>query len=389
MGDPVVLSYGMGADSTAVLVRWLTEPGARDFALSDLVVVTAQLGSEFARTYELVERHVLPLLSAHAVRFVQVCRSGRREVDGITILSDTRRPTRLVRRGPWRLIDELLEAGTVPQVAHGRRLCTLKHKGWVLDQAIEQLVGDRPYRHVLGFNADEVRRAQTDSSYSSTTRTSEYPLIEWGWGRTHLEHWLETTVGERWMKSRCSFCPFSACAGSREQHLADWAREPERGAEALFVEHVALLLNPRMALYGATRAIDLATQAGLVEVLERFWHRVEVAEHAVYRVRRVFTAGRDPTTGKRSVEKKGVGWRSVDVLASGSRDEMRALLERIAGARGLDVAGDRAVVRAAGTTYPSAEELLVVAPAGVATKERAGFGALWAKVVDQPTLFAA
>ncbi len=38
---PVVLSYGMGADSTAILLRWIEEPGCRDFDLSDLVVVTA------------------------------------------------------------------------------------------------------------------------------------------------------------------------------------------------------------------------------------------------------------------------------------------------------------------------------------------------------------
>ncbi len=281
MGVPVVLSYGMGADSTAILLRWLTEPATRDFELSDLVVVTAQLGSEFARTYRLVATHVLPRLRSHEVRYVQVSRSGRREADGITILSDTRTPVELVRSGPWRLVDELIEAGTVPQVAHGRRLCTVKHKGWALDHAIARLVGDQPFRHVIGFNADEVRRAATDSNYSSSNRASEYPLIEWGWGREHLEDWIEGVVGERWIKSRCSFCPFSACAGSRTAHLADWAAEPERGAEALFIEHVSLALNPRMALYGTTKAVDLATEAGLCEVLELFRSRLAASEHAV------------------------------------------------------------------------------------------------------------
>lgn len=31
-----VLSYGLGLDSTAVLLRWLTDPSSRDFDLSDL-----------------------------------------------------------------------------------------------------------------------------------------------------------------------------------------------------------------------------------------------------------------------------------------------------------------------------------------------------------------
>lgn len=389
MGVPVIASYGMGSDSTALLLRWLTEPASRDFALSDLVVVTAQLGSEFDRTYRLVETHVLPLLRAHQVRYVQVARAGPRESDGIVVLSDTRAPVELVRRGPWRLIDELIEAGTVPQVAHGRRLCTVKHKGWALDRVIEQLVGDQAFRHVIGFNADETRRAATDSSYSSPSRTSEYPLIEWGWGREYLEDWIEGAVGERWMKSRCSYCPFSAVAGNRQAHLADWAAEPERGAEALFVEHVSLALNPRMALYGTTKAVDLAAEAGLDEVLGLFRSRVAASEHALYRVRRIWTVGRDRTTGERSAEKKGVGWRSIEVLGTGSRAEMQSVLRRRAASSGLAVVDDRAVVRAPGTTYPTAEEMLVVAPAGVAAKERPGFGGLWSKVVEQATLFAA
>lgn len=37
----VCLSYGMGLDSTCLLLRWLAEPASRDFDLSELVVVTA------------------------------------------------------------------------------------------------------------------------------------------------------------------------------------------------------------------------------------------------------------------------------------------------------------------------------------------------------------
>lgn len=44
--QPVILSYGMGVDSTAILTRWLLEPWSRDFGLEDLVVLTAQTGDE-------------------------------------------------------------------------------------------------------------------------------------------------------------------------------------------------------------------------------------------------------------------------------------------------------------------------------------------------------
>src|SRR5690606_37927777 len=69
-----VLSYGLGLDSTAVLLRWLTDPSSRDFDLSDLVVITAMTGDEFSATGADVERYVLPELRRHRVRFVQVGR---------------------------------------------------------------------------------------------------------------------------------------------------------------------------------------------------------------------------------------------------------------------------------------------------------------------------
>ena len=42
-----ILSYGMGVESTGILVRWILEPATRDFELSELIVVTAQTGQEF------------------------------------------------------------------------------------------------------------------------------------------------------------------------------------------------------------------------------------------------------------------------------------------------------------------------------------------------------
>ena len=65
-----VLSYGLGLDNTAVLLRWLTDPSSRDFDLSDLVVITAMTGDEFSATGADVERYVLPELRRHRVRYL-------------------------------------------------------------------------------------------------------------------------------------------------------------------------------------------------------------------------------------------------------------------------------------------------------------------------------
>jgi len=67
---PVVLSYWMGADSTALLLRWIHEPDTRHCDLASLLVVTAVTGDEWPVTGRLVAEHVLPLLrqSWHPLR---------------------------------------------------------------------------------------------------------------------------------------------------------------------------------------------------------------------------------------------------------------------------------------------------------------------------------
>lgn len=76
----VVLSYGQGVDSTALLLRWLAEPDSRDFDLSQLMVVRAMTGEEWPRTGELVDDHILPRLRSACVFFAQVARRGASEL---------------------------------------------------------------------------------------------------------------------------------------------------------------------------------------------------------------------------------------------------------------------------------------------------------------------
>jgi hypothetical protein len=51
-------------------------------------------------------------------------RAGPRHADGIVVLDDSRAPRVLHLDGAYRLSTELRTAGTSPQVARGRRLCT-------------------------------------------------------------------------------------------------------------------------------------------------------------------------------------------------------------------------------------------------------------------------
>ena len=125
-----ILSYGMGVESSTIILKLVDHESLRDFDLTaDLIVITAQVGDEYPDQKTLVERHVLPRMRAHRIRYVQVARAGHLEVDGIVVLDDTREPRKVHLDGAYKLSQELRAAGTVPQFA-GEHRCS-PNKYWV------------------------------------------------------------------------------------------------------------------------------------------------------------------------------------------------------------------------------------------------------------------
>lgn len=379
-----VLSLGLGADSTAILLRWLHEPGTRDFDLDKLVVVCAHTGDEYTDTVRDTEEVVLPLLARHGVRFVQ---AGRTRLNttaagaGISIFDDSTRPTRLYADHGYALSDELLTAGTVPQL--GSRRCSLRAKGAVLDPIIATLTAGQPYRHYLGFETGELRRAQRDTEYNTATRRGVYPLLDWQWSRADALDYLLKVTGRRWQKSACTYCPFqfSSKAG-RTDALKRYRRDPDAGVHALYLEHIAACLNPRQSLLAQGRLIDLVTDAGLAEVLERFAEHLAVQQHGLYEVRRVATERRAATPAIA---------RSVRRLDTGSANALQAALTQLPAEIETTPEGiSRAWRRRRGTAAPWAEHFYVVAPSpAIADKQRPGFEALYARATGAvPTLVA-
>jgi hypothetical protein len=121
-----VLSFGMGVESSALLLSWLERPESRDFDLErDLIVLTSQTGAEFPDSAQLVSQHLLPRMRERNVRYVQVARAGHLEADGIKVLSDTREPSEVHIQGAYTLTEELKSAGTVPQFS-GNRTCSFE-----------------------------------------------------------------------------------------------------------------------------------------------------------------------------------------------------------------------------------------------------------------------
>ncbi|MYW67203.1 hypothetical protein GTY65_24495 [Streptomyces sp. SID8379] len=211
---PTVLSYGLGADSTAILLKFLADPAAYGLepALSDLIVVHSVTGDEWPDSLSYVDRLVLPLLAARKVRTVQIARGGRRDADGVVILDDSRTPHRIWASGPWRLSVELRAAGTVLQMANGRRTCSSRFKGWCLDAWAAYEFGTATFRRVIGYHAGERPRAAKDSVIQERINHDAgrivcepyHPLIDTdGMDRAAVEAYVFEQLGEKIRKSYC------------------------------------------------------------------------------------------------------------------------------------------------------------------------------------------
>lgn len=169
MNIPVIASLGMGLHSSVMVDHWLADPTSRDFELSDLTVVSAQVGLEDQETGRQMEELLYPWLRRARVRTVQIARRGPRQADGLVVLDNTREPTRCFTGGSgYTLYDELISAGTVPQYANGQRRCSLKWKGWPIDTWLAHTLGGQP-------NPIGTRWASTPTSRTASPTTKSIP----------------------------------------------------------------------------------------------------------------------------------------------------------------------------------------------------------------------
>lgn len=328
-------------------------------------------------------------MAEHGVRYVQLARAGQSDTDRYEVLSDSRRTTRMVMRGSrWRLSDEMFAAGTVPQIVSGRRLCSYRAKGQVLDWWVADEFGGDPYRHVVGFAAEEVKRSVRDTSYTSAARDPWYPLIEWGWDRESCSAWLRDVFGVQWSRSCCGFCCFQA--GPELELLCQrWRDDPAAAEKALRMEYTAVALNPRSKLFGRRTARHVAIQAGLRRLVERVDAELAAGPWAVYEVRRAYPARKIDKNGPSVPENwdryaKGQGARSLRTVTVGTSAETRVAVAALGGLPEGEHQLLRAWTHRAGPPYPSREQFLVAAPAGVPNKDGPAFPTVWSHAAETP-----
>lgn len=245
---PLVVAYGLGVDSTAMLAEF-----ARRSIRPDLILF-ADTGGEKPETYQYMEV-IRPFLK----------RVGFPDV--VTVRYQPKRAAYHTLEG------QCLHTGTLPSLAYGGKSCSLKYKrtpqdryilvayppgeliqrGGRVVRAIGFDAGEerRTYAHVvkaIGLDASEGhRRTWQRSTPHPTKRPSRqewldanyftywYPLMEWGYDRERCKQIIAAAGLPVPMKSACFFCP-----ASKKAEIA-WVREhhPELLERALRIERNA------------------------------------------------------------------------------------------------------------------------------------------------------
>jgi hypothetical protein len=187
--QPLVLSYGMGVDSTAVLVGWQSR-GIRPDS-----ILHAQVGNEHPETYE-----YRPQLEEW-LRAV-----------GFPAITDVQYVVQRPRNGHYATLEEnCLVNATLPSLAFGRKGCSMKWKGEPLDRKarelhLEHIKAGGTVLRAVGYDA-----GPCDSKRGGVESRGPwqwvYPLREWGWDRARCVAEIERAGLPVPPKSACWFCP--------------------------------------------------------------------------------------------------------------------------------------------------------------------------------------
>lgn len=184
-GSPLVVSYGMGEDSTALLVGlWLAKVRPHSILFSDV-------GNERAETYA-----YLPVMNAWLewVGFPLV-----------TVVSY--KPKKFLNRPYRTLAGNCLANWTLPGIAFGFKSCSLKWKGEILDKWVRDHIQGGAYR-AIGYDCSprDTKRFALAQKKEATVDQFVYPLQAWGWTRELCQRVTALAGLPNPGKSSCYFC---------------------------------------------------------------------------------------------------------------------------------------------------------------------------------------
>ncbi|MCG3207178.1 MAG: hypothetical protein FOGNACKC_00778 [Anaerolineae bacterium] len=249
-GSPLVVSYGIGTDSTALIVE-LQRRGIRPDA-----ILFSNPGNEKVITYE----------------YIAVMDSWLATVD-FPPLTIVRYQPQKFKWNPYRtLAGNCISNRTLPSLAFGYKSCSLKWKGAVLDKEVTHQFGGQPVYRAVGYDCSpkDMRRFATASGKANKERPDDvfiYPLQVWGYDRRDCERIIDEAGLPQPGKSSCHFCP---------------AMKPEEVDELPLEQLVGIVVieanaSPNLetvaGLWRKSRITDYIRERGLLpgDVIDRLW----------------------------------------------------------------------------------------------------------------------
>jgi hypothetical protein len=220
--EPIIVAYGAGVDSTALLI------GLWDHGIRPDLILFADTGSEKPETTA-----YLPIIGAWL------------EANGFPPVTVIKRSS--PRAGDTSLHGECLRKRVLPSLAYGGHSCSLKWKvepQWRFTRAYYGWDSHRQrWRHgpwvtkLIGYDCEpaDARRVQRAVGKWPPGHRYLYPLIEWGWDRARCEQVILAEGLPLPIKSACFMCPASKRAevdwlAATHPELIDISVEMERRA---------------------------------------------------------------------------------------------------------------------------------------------------------------
>jgi hypothetical protein len=190
---PIVLAYGVGVDSTALLIEMVALGEKPD------LILTADTGAEKPATYAYLDV-IRPWIAAHGIPYEIV----RYE------------PKRFKHWPPYYSILEMcLTNATLPSISLGRSSCSLKYKRAPQDAflatwqpALDAWKRGQKVMRLIGFDAgprDSARYAHA-AKIHDPLYDYRHPLREWGWDRDACARRIEAEGLPVPPKSSCFIC---------------------------------------------------------------------------------------------------------------------------------------------------------------------------------------
>lgn len=192
---PLTVAYGLGVDSTALLVQLVRE------GIRPALIMFADTGDEKRETYQ-----YLPIINDYL---------RKADFPQVTVV---RNEVKNFKHWPpyHGLGENCLTNGTLPSLAFGFKSCSQKWKVAPQDRyckswqpALDAWSQGIPVRKMIGYDAspNDRKRYAVAIGFKDPLFTYEYPLIVWGWDRERCKEEIRKEGLPVPPKSACVFCP--------------------------------------------------------------------------------------------------------------------------------------------------------------------------------------